>query len=88
MTLKKFYLLCRSGRVDNIFDLRILRSYLYKYFNEKTFGHPQLAIDNDVIVPLSENVQVFQFFKVNSLLLKPYYIYFNTFNYDTEKRII
>ena len=47
-----------GGRVDNNFDLRILRSYLVQYFSDDTLGKQQSAIDNEIAVPLSKNLRV------------------------------
>lgn len=48
-----------GGRVDNNFDLRILRSYLVQYFSDDTLGKQQSAIDQEIAVPLSKNLRVF-----------------------------
>ena len=47
-----------GGRVDNDFDLRILRSYLMQYFSDATLGKQQANLEQGIAVPLSSNVQV------------------------------
>lgn len=47
-----------GGRVDNSFDLRILRSYLVQYFSDDSLGKQQSAIDQEIVVPLSADLRV------------------------------
>ena len=48
-----------GGRIDNNFDLRILRSYLAQYFNDDVLGKDRSAINDEISVPLSKNLRVF-----------------------------
>ena len=48
-----------GGRIDNNFDLRILRSYLEQYFNDDLLGKERSAINEEISVPLSKNLRVF-----------------------------
>ena len=47
-----------GGRIDNDFDMRILRSYITQYFSDSTLGKQQAIISHGICVPLSTNLQV------------------------------
>ncbi|KAI9564905.1 hypothetical protein GHT06_008646 [Daphnia sinensis] len=40
-----------GGRIDNSFDLRILRSYLAQYFNDDVLGKERFAINDEITIP-------------------------------------
>lgn len=48
-----------GGRIDNSFDLRILRSYLAQYFNDDVLGKERFAVNDEITIPLSQNLRVF-----------------------------
>ena len=47
-----------GGRVDNDFDLRTLQSYLDQYLSPATLGQHKAMLCPDVVIPLSNNIQV------------------------------
>ena len=56
-----------GGRIDNNFDLRILRSYLEQYFNDDLLGKERSAVNEEISVPLSKNLRVFFILEISDL---------------------
>ena len=55
-----------GGRIDNNFDLRILRSYLEQYFNDDLLGKERSAVNEEISVPLSKNLRVFFILEISN----------------------